>query len=61
MFVFYYFYYCENAVSQKYFDAKGIDMSKAAFEINGYSCCVVLTEIQLVFFFHKRLRPYENS
>jgi hypothetical protein len=29
----------ENTVSQRYVDAKGINISKAAFEITGYSCC----------------------
>jgi hypothetical protein len=30
---------CENTVPQRYVDAKGINISKAAFEITGYSCC----------------------
>jgi hypothetical protein len=30
---------CENAVSQRYVDAKGINISKAAFETTGYSYC----------------------
>jgi hypothetical protein len=30
---------CENTVPQRYGDAKGINISKAAFEITGYSCC----------------------
>jgi hypothetical protein len=30
---------CENGVSQKYVDAKDINISKAAFKITGFSCC----------------------
>jgi hypothetical protein len=30
---------CENTVPQIYVDAKGINKSKAVFEISGYSCC----------------------
>jgi hypothetical protein len=30
---------CENKVPQRYVDGKGINISKAAFEITGYSCC----------------------
>jgi hypothetical protein len=30
---------CENTVPQRYVDVRGINISKAAFEITGYSCC----------------------
>jgi len=39
--LFFVIWSCENAVSQTRVDAKGINTSKAAFEINGYACCRV--------------------
>jgi hypothetical protein len=42
---------CENVVSQRYVNVKGINISKAAFEIIGYSCCRLNQNV--VFFFIK--------
>jgi hypothetical protein len=39
----------ENAVSQKYVDAKGINISKTAFEIIGYSCCRLNQNVKIIF------------
>jgi len=40
--LFFIIWSCENAVSQRYVNAKGINISKAAFEITEYSYTLAL-------------------
>jgi hypothetical protein len=42
---------CENEISKRYVDVKGINISKAAFEITGYSCCLLNQHVVSYFSF----------